>query len=59
MAGTECALDFVSDNSQLLPFLERIRRPNGTIPHFEVLLETNNLSGSAVKGSVLGWRVGR
>ncbi|MGB8031378.1 MAG: hypothetical protein WCF30_17130 [Terracidiphilus sp.] len=59
MAGTECAWDFVSDDSQLLPFLERIRRPNGTIPHFEVLLETNNMSGSAVKGNVLGWRVGR
>ena len=59
MAGTECAWDFVSDDTQLLPFLERIRRPNGTIPHFELLLETNNLSGSAVKGNVLGWRVGR
>jgi hypothetical protein len=59
MAGTECAWDFVSDDSQLLPFLKRIRRPNGTIPHFEVLLETSNMSGSAVKGSVLGWRVGR
>jgi hypothetical protein len=59
MAGTECAWDFVSDDSQLLPFIERIRRPNGTIPHFEVLLETSNMSGSAVKGSVLGWRVGR
>ncbi|MGA2249884.1 hypothetical protein [Terracidiphilus sp.] len=57
MAGTECAWDFVSDDSQLLPFLNRIRRPNGTIPHFEVLLETSNMSGSAVKGSVLGWRV--
>lgn len=59
MAGTECAWDFVSDDSQLLPFIERIRRANGTIPHFEVLLETTNMSGSAVKGNVLGWRVVR
>jgi hypothetical protein len=59
MAGTECAWDFVSDNSQLAPFLERIRRSNGTIPHFEVLLETNNMSGSALKGNVLAWRVVR
>jgi hypothetical protein len=59
MAGTECAWDFVSDNSQLAPFLERIRRSNGTIPHFEVLLETNNMSGSALKGNILAWRVVR
>jgi hypothetical protein len=59
MAGTECAWDFVSDNSQLTPFLERIRRSNGTIPHFEVLLETNNMSGSALKGNILAWRLVR
>lgn len=56
MAGTECALDFVSDNSQLLPFLEQIRRPDGKLPHFEVVLGTNNMSGSSVKNSILAWR---
>lgn len=57
MAGTECAWDFVSDDSQVRPFLKRIRRPDGTLPHFEVLLQTNNMSGSAVKGNILAWRV--
>jgi hypothetical protein len=56
MAGTECAWDFVSDDSQLLPFLRNIRRADGTLPHFEVVLGTNNVSGSAVKSSILAWR---
>jgi hypothetical protein len=56
MAGTESAWDFVSDDSQLLPFLKHIQRANGTIPHFEVVLGTNNMSGSAVKNTVLAWR---
>lgn len=57
MAGTESAWDFVSDDSQLLPFLNRIRRSDGTLPHFEIVLGTNNLSGSAAKINVLAWRV--
>jgi hypothetical protein len=56
MAGTESAWDFVSDDSQLLPFLKRIQRANGTVPHFELVLGTNNMSGSAVKNTVLAWR---
>jgi hypothetical protein len=56
MAGTESAWDFVSDDSQLLPFLKQIRREDNTLPHFEVVLGTNNLSGSAVKNTVLAWR---
>jgi hypothetical protein len=56
MSGTEGARDFVMDDSQLLPFLKRIQRPDGTIPHFEVLLETQNMSASAVRSSLLAWR---
>lgn len=56
IAGTESALDFVSDDSQLLPFLKQIRQADGRVPHFEVLLGTNNMSGSAVKNSILASR---
>ena len=56
IAGTEAALDFVSDDSQLLPFLKQIRHADGKLPHFEVVLGTNNMSGSSVKNSVLAWR---
>jgi hypothetical protein len=58
MAGTGCAWYFASDDSQLLPFFNQIRRPDGTLPHFEVVLGTNNFSGSAVKTSILAWRTG-
>ncbi|WP_188553402.1 hypothetical protein [Edaphobacter dinghuensis] len=57
IAGTESALDFVSDDSQLLPFLKQLRRADGSLPHFEVVLGTDNMSGSAVKNSILAWRI--
>jgi hypothetical protein len=56
IAGTESALDFVSDDSQLLPFLKQLRRADGRLLHFEVVLGTNNMSGSAVQNSILAWR---
>jgi hypothetical protein len=56
MAGTESAWDFVADESQLLPFLNRIRNPDGSLPHFEVVLGTNNINGSAGKNIILAWR---
>lgn len=56
MSGTEGARDFAMDDSQLLPFLKRIARPDGTIPHFEVLLGTQNMSASAVRSNLLAWR---
>jgi hypothetical protein len=56
MAGTEAAWDFISDDSELLPFLRKIQRPDGKIPHFELLLETRNMSSSAVHSSLLAWR---
>jgi hypothetical protein len=56
MAGTEAATDFVNDDGQLLPFLKRIRLPDGTLPHFELLLETHNMGASAVRSQILAWR---
>jgi hypothetical protein len=57
MAGTECAWDFVSDQGKFNSFLHTIRRPDGRIPHFEVVLGTNNISGSAGEASILATRV--
>lgn len=59
MAGTESAWDFVADDSQLFPFLNRIRKPDGSLPHFEVVLGTNNVNGSAGKNMILAWRTTR
>jgi len=57
MAGTEAAWDFVSDDSELLPFLKGIQRHDGTLPHFELLLGTQNMSSSAVHSNLIAWRV--
>jgi hypothetical protein len=57
MTGTESALDFISDDTQLLPFLRRIQRPDGRLPHFELVLEANGTSGNAVRSQIVAWRV--
>jgi hypothetical protein len=56
MSGTQAGMDFVLDDAQLLPFLNRIRRPDGTIPHFELLLETYNIGASATQSQIIAWR---
>jgi hypothetical protein len=56
MSGTEAARDFVMDDSQLLPFLKKIQRADGSIPHFELLLGTQNMSASALRSNLLSWR---
>ncbi len=47
MAGTEAAVDLAMDDDRLLPILEKIRKPNGVLPHFELLLESDALGDSA------------
>jgi hypothetical protein len=56
MSGTECAWDFLADDAHLLPFLQKIQRPDGSIPHFELVLMTQNMSASAVQSSIVSWR---
>lgn len=56
MAGTESAADFVFDDSRLLPFLAKIRQKNGSLPYFELLLQSNNMSGSASGSEILAYR---
>jgi hypothetical protein len=57
MPGTESAWDFVSDDTQLLPFLKRIKHADGSVPHFQCVLGTENMNGSSVKSAILAWRV--
>ena len=56
MAGTESAADFVFENGRLLPFLEKIRNPNGSLPYFELLLQSNNVNGSASESEIIAYR---
>ena len=56
MAGTEATTDFLFDDDALLPFLNKLKRPNGTLPHFEVLIESNSVNGNAGSFHILAYR---
>ena len=56
MAGTESAADFIFDDTRLLPFLSKIRKPDGSLPYFELLLRANNVNGNASPSEVIGYR---
>lgn len=56
MAGTESAADFVFDEAHLLPFLEKIKTQNGSLPYFELLLQSNNMNGNASQSEILAYR---
>lgn len=56
MAGTEAISDFLFDDAALLPFMVKLRKPDGTLPHFEVLIESNSVNGSAGPFHILAYR---
>lgn len=56
-AGTEGASDFVLNEQALGHFLERITRPNGEIPHFEVVLDVESVVGSSPRSTIVAYRV--
>ncbi len=53
MAGTEAISDFLFTNNNLDSFLKKIARKDGAIPHFEILLESKSISGSASRSQIL------
>lgn len=57
MAGTEAAWDFLADKNLLNSFLAKIRSPKGSVPHFEVVVESQNTSSSSGTDHILAWRV--
>ncbi len=57
MAGTEGAADFLFDNQGFREFTHKIARPDGSVPHFELLLQTSSVGGNAPKASVLTYRL--
>jgi hypothetical protein len=56
VAGTEAISDFLFANSTLDTFLRKIAKPNGTIPHFEILMQSGNLNGSASRSQIVAYR---
>lgn len=57
MAGTEAISDFLFDDRALLPFLAKITRADGSLPHFEVLIESTSINGSAGPFHVVAYRI--
>jgi hypothetical protein len=47
MAGTEATVDLAIDDDHLLPILRTMRRPNGSLPYFEMLLESDTVGEGA------------
>jgi hypothetical protein len=40
-----------------MPFGRSIQKPDGSVLHLEVVIETNNMGFNAVETSVAAWRV--
>jgi hypothetical protein len=57
MAGSESAVDLVLDDNQLLPILSSIRRRDGSIPHFEMVIAANVVKDSAAPAHVVSIHV--
>lgn len=56
MAGTEAITDFLFNDDALLPFLNQLKKPDGMLPHFEVLIESNSVNGNAGQFHILAYR---
>jgi hypothetical protein len=57
MAGTQAAADFVLDNNSLSDLLWKSHAQDTSLPNFEILLQTSNLSGSSPNAQVIAYRV--
>jgi hypothetical protein len=56
MTGTQAAVDFVLDDGLLFPFLNKIRKVDGSLPYFEVLLQSSNMNGNAAQVKIIANR---
>ena len=56
VAGTEAISDFLFMDSDLEPLLHKITRKDGSIPRFEILLESKSLNGSASRSHIVAYR---
>jgi hypothetical protein len=55
--GTQTAADFLLSDRLFKDYLAKIQRPDGSIPHFEVLLQAKSLSGNAPQSNIVASRV--
>jgi len=57
MAGTEAASDFAFDGKSLMALLQPYINSSGSLPHFEILLQTMVVGGGAPESKVLAYRI--
>jgi hypothetical protein len=57
MAGTEAAADLVLDDARFSPVLAKVRRPDGSLPYFEMLLECSTLTDNATPARVVALHI--
>ena len=57
--STEAAEKFVLNDVDLIPFLGRIRRNDGSLPHFELVLQVKGMGGNAASYEILAYRVNK
>ena len=55
--STEAAEQFVQNDVELIPFLNKIRRKDGSIPYFELLLKVKGMSGNSESYELLAQRI--
>jgi hypothetical protein len=55
-AGTQSAEDFLLSDRSFGELLRRIQRPDGSIPHFELLLEARSLGGNVPQSRIVAFR---
>jgi hypothetical protein len=56
-AGTQSAADFLLSDRPFKDYLTRIRRPDGSSPHFEILLQAQKLRGNTGESTIVASRV--
>jgi hypothetical protein len=56
LAATQAVCDLTFDDTSLQPVLQKVRRPDGSLPHFELLLASTVVNGNASKFQILAYR---
>ncbi|SEB37633.1 hypothetical protein SAMN05443244_0085 [Terriglobus roseus] len=57
MTGTESALDFILEKERIEPLLKKLRKPDGTLPYFEILIECRAVTDEATPAEVIQVRL--
>ena len=57
LAATQAVCDLAFDENSLGPALQKVRRRDGSLPHFELLLSSTVVNGNASNFQILAYRI--